>query len=98
MFKPISLGDRVKDPITGYTGIVTCITTWLHGCIRIGVLPEKLTNEGKLGDELYFDQSRLELVKAGVHKPLVTVVQEAQPTATHRSTGGPSREGTGFHR
>ncbi len=97
-FKPINLGDRVKDPITGFTGIVTSVTTWLHGCIRIGIQPEKPLPDGKPGEMQHFDQSQLVLVKAGVHKPMVLQVGPAPEPITRRSNGGPSREGAGFRR
>lgn len=96
-FQPIGLGDRVRDPITGLQGIAVCITTWLHGCIRIGVQPEQV-KDGKPVDDRYFDQSQLKLVKAGVHTPQVLAVQPAPAPETRRSSGGPSREGAGFRR
>lgn len=96
-FQPIQLGDRVKDPITGLTGIVACITTWLHGCVRVGVQPES-HQDGKVPDPVYFDQSQVQLVEAAVHKPLILAVTEAPPAPDYRSTGGPGREGPGFRR
>jgi hypothetical protein len=96
-FKPMGLGDRVKDPVTGLTGIVTAITTWLHGCIRLAVQPEE-TKDGKPADSVYFDQSQLELVKAGVHKPMVLQVAPEPEPIERRSNGGPSRETRGFAR
>ncbi len=98
MFKPIGLGDRVKDTVTGFTGIVIGVTTWLHGCIRIGVQPEKLGKDGKTQEAVWFDQSQLLLVKAGVHKPMLLAVAEAPPAEARRSSGGPAREGAGFAR
>lgn len=97
-FKPIGLGDRVKDPITGFTGIVMAITTWLHGCVRVVVQPEKLKDDGKPGDDLAFDQSQLELVDAGVHTPMVLAVAPAPEPIQRRANGGPSREGANFKR
>lgn len=97
MFKPMGLGDRVKDPITGLKGIVVCVTTWLHGCIRIGVQPES-TKDGKPAEPVYFDQSQLQLLKVGVHKPMVLAVTEPPAPETRRSNGGPSREHAGFAR
>lgn len=97
-FEPIGLGDRVKDPITGFTGIVIAVTTWLHGCIRIAVQPEKTNKDGKPAEDQCFDQSQLELLKKGVHKPMVLGVVQAPTPETRRSSGGPAREGTGFHR
>lgn len=96
-FKPIGLGDRVKDPISGLTGIATSVCTFLHGCIRIGITPET-AKDGKESEARYFDQSQLVLVKAGVHTPMVLAVVEAPPAETRRSRGGPSREGSGFAR
>ena len=96
-FAPVQLGDRVKDPITGLTGIAICITTWLHGCIRIGVQPES-HKDGKKADDVYFDVSQLVLVKKRVHIPMVLSVGPEPAPTTHRSIGGPSREGAGFSR
>lgn len=96
-FQPIGLGDRVKDPVTGVSGIVTCITTWLHGCIRVAVQPEKL-HDGKPLEAVHFDQSQLVLVKAAVHTPMILQVGPAPEPIARRSNGGPSREGHGFAR
>lgn len=40
MDKP-QLGDRVKDRITGFSGIVVGRTEWLSGCGRVGIQAEK---------------------------------------------------------
>lgn len=96
-FKPIGLGDRAKDPITGLQGIVVCVTTWLHGCIRIGIQAEEV-KDGKPTDAVYFDQSQLVLVKANVHQPQVLAVVPAPPPEKRRSQGGPALEGTGHRR
>jgi hypothetical protein len=96
-FDPIGLGDRVKDPVSGYTGIVTGITTWLHGCVRMGVMSETL-HEGKPIDERWFDQSQLRLVERGVHTPLTLGVVESPAAPPIRSPGGPAREGGNFRR
>lgn len=98
MFKPIGLGDRVKDPVTGFVGIITCTTTWLNGCIRFGVQQEKLGKDGKAQESVYFDQTQLVLVKAGVHTPMVLVAGPAPKPEARRSSGGPAREGPGFSR
>ncbi|HUY27276.1 MAG TPA: hypothetical protein VMV27_07620 [Candidatus Binataceae bacterium] len=96
-FQSIQLGDRVKDPVTGLSGIATCITTWLHGCIRIGVQPETV-KDGKVPDAIYFDQSQLVLVKKCVHAPMMLSVVEAPAAPERRSNGGPARETRGFAR
>ncbi len=59
-------GDRVKDPISGFSGIVTCRLEYLNGCTRIQVNSEKL-DAGRPIDSQYFDEPQLVLVKKNVH-------------------------------
>jgi hypothetical protein len=61
----ITLGDRVKDTISGFQGILVARTKWLNGCERLTIQPEKL-NAGKCIDQETFDAKQVELVKAGV--------------------------------
>jgi hypothetical protein len=96
-FQPPQLGDRVKDPITGMTGIVVCISTWLHGCIRIAIQPEEL-KDGKPVEDRYFDQSQLVMMDRAVHKPMVLAVVPGPVPEERRSPGGPARETAGFRR
>lgn len=96
-FQPIGLGDRVKDPISGYQGIVVSVTAWLHGCIRVGVQAEAL-QDGKPVESSHFDQTQVVLVDAGVHSPQVLAVTDAPAAETRRSSGGPAREGARFSR
>ena len=35
------LGDKVKDTITGFTGVVTGRSEWLFGCVRCAVQPAR---------------------------------------------------------
>ena len=63
----LNTGDRVKDPISGFSGIVTCRLDYLNGCTRIAVSPETL-HEGKVIDPQYFDEPQLIMLEAGVHK------------------------------
>ena len=61
----IELGDRVKDKITGFTGIAQAKTEWLYGCIRFTIAPEA-TKDGKVPDNHTFDAEQLEVVKKQV--------------------------------
>ena len=73
-----AMGDRVRDRISGWTGIVIGCTHWLNGCIRYGVQKEKLQpKEGKFEDVPWFDEQQLELVKRGAFN------------AETKPTGGP---------
>lgn len=96
-FEPIELGDRVKDPISGFEGIAHAQTTWLNGCIRIAVQPEKLDKDGKVPEDRYFDQSQLRVLKKRVQIPVQLTVSEVKPEPVkRRSNGGPARESSNF--
>jgi hypothetical protein len=54
----IKLGDRAKDRISGFEGVVTARTEWLTGVVRYGLEPEAL-RDGKPGEIQWFDEGRL---------------------------------------
>mgnify|MGYP001579718932 CR=1 FL=1 len=66
----IKLGSKVKDKITGFTGVATQRIQYLYGCERYGV-EAKTGKDGKAPFE-YFDAQRLEYVS----KVVDAVVQE----------------------
>lgn len=59
---PIKLGDKVKDELTGFTGVATCRSEWLHGCSRIMIEPDKLGDKGSPIEGEPFDEQRVTLV------------------------------------
>lgn len=63
----IALGDRAKDKITGFKGIVIGITAWLYNCDRLVIQPEAI-KDGKPIDEATFDADQCALVKKAVIK------------------------------
>lgn len=75
----IKLGSKVRDSITGFSGIATARHEYLYGCIRITVTPDQL-REGKPVEEQWFDEQRLSLVEE--REPVVS------PSSSAR-TGGP---------
>ena len=72
----LKLGDKAKDKISGFTGIVVAITEGLNGCQRITISPEEL-HDGKPIDNHTFDAEQVELEKV-------------IPAVAHEPTGGPS--------
>jgi hypothetical protein len=76
---PVNLGDRAKDKISGFSGIVVARTEWLNGCVRITLQPEYL-KEGKIIENQSFDIEQIE-----VTQPEAFFVQK-------RPTGGPHAE------
>ena len=63
-----NLGDRVKDKVTGFCGLVTAKTTWMNGCVRVGVQSEKL-KDGIPQEVQWIDEAQLTVVKRGIVKP-----------------------------
>lgn len=72
-----NLGDRVKDSITGFEGIVTLRSQWLNNCNTYGVQPTEL-KDGTPQERQHFDEPQLSLVK-----------EKVAPSSS--LTGGPER-------
>ena len=87
----LNLGDRVRDRITKFEGIVTGKTEWLMGCNRVCIQPEKL-KDGKPVDRLSFDEILCVLLKRAVINSDGT--SGVKVPAKKSSTGGPQPEPT----
>lgn len=61
----IELGDRAKDRITGFEGIVVAEMAWLFGCRRLTLQPEAL-KDGKPVDRQTFDEPEVERIAVSV--------------------------------
>lgn len=81
----VELGDRVKDKITGLSGVAIGATDWLYGCRRITVQPET-EKDGKPVDTFCVDEPQLRITKKAVVGPNV---QEKKP---RKKRGGPRRD------
>lgn len=57
----VQLGSKVKEKITGFTGIVTGYVQYLSGCNQALVIP-KVREDGSYVDGQWFDEQRLERV------------------------------------
>jgi hypothetical protein len=84
----VQLGDKVRDRLTGFTGIVIAITEWLYNCRRITVQPTDLDKDGTVKKTDSFDEDQLEVVKAGAFKAKVEE-PAAAPAPALAKTGGP---------
>lgn len=74
----VNLGDTARDNITGFEGIVICISEWLHGCRRITLQPYGL-RDGKPVDSCSFDEPQLLIITRSA-------------VSTTSDTGGPRPE------
>lgn len=61
-FCGVTLGDKVKDTLTGFTGVVTGRVEYLTGCNQVYVLP-KSEKENEIKDGNWFDIERIEKVE-----------------------------------
>ena len=64
--KHLEFGQRVRDKITGFTGIVVNVSKWNNGCINVGIKPEVL-KDGKPQEVEFIDIQELEIVEKNVH-------------------------------
>ena len=77
----VQLGDLARDKITGFTGVVECISEWLNSCRRITITPIEL-KDGQPMESRTFDGPQVEVVEAGYFdKPRIKKGEK---------TGGPS--------
>lgn len=77
----IKLGSKVRDKVTGLTGIAIGRHDWLHGCTRWTVQPQEL-KDGKPVEVSCFDEPQLDLLEA-----------ETPANAERKTdTGGPRNE------
>jgi hypothetical protein len=64
----IQLGSKVKDKISGFTGIATSKTVFMNGCVRVQIDPDKLNKDGDLIEGAVFDEVQLEVIKTPIMK------------------------------
>jgi hypothetical protein len=56
------LGLKVKDVVTGFSGVVSSVSFDLYGCIQVVVTPF-VAKDGSLGDGRWFDAKRLKVLE-----------------------------------
>jgi len=61
MKQKIQLGDKVKDRITGFTGIATSKMEFLNGCIQYEVTP-KMGKDNVMPEGTFIDIQSLEVI------------------------------------
>jgi hypothetical protein len=79
----IQLGDRVRDRISGFEGVVIGITEWLYNCRRPIVQPSTVGSDGKPIETQSFDEPQLEVLESAAFEAHKT--GEIAPA----KTGGP---------
>jgi len=64
----VKLGDKVKDKVTGFTGIAYAKTEYLNGCVQMDIKP-RVDKDGRPQDGMCIDIEQLE--KVGTKSVLV---------------------------
>lgn len=82
------LGSKVRDSITGFTGIATSKHEYLNGCIRISITPP-VDKEGKMQEPQVFDIQQIEVVDEPAKAAAPAV--EATRTGGDRPMNAPHR-------
>ena len=82
----IQLGQKAKDKVTGFEGIIIGRCQYLTGCDQYGLVPP--ARDGKIESAQWFDEGRIEIVGAGVTAPARSPRAMAAQTATHRAGDG----------
>lgn len=73
----MNLGDRAKDRINGFVGIVIGAAQYLYGCRQILLAPEGLTEKGERQNAEWIDEDRCEVILAAVFGAPVTADERA---------------------
>jgi hypothetical protein len=58
----LKMGQKARDVVTGFEGIVVARVSFLTGCDRYALLPQGLNKDGRPFEEQYFDVNRLQLI------------------------------------
>lgn len=72
----IQLGDRARDRITGFAGVVTGRCEYITGCDQVLLAPQ--AKDGDFKESRWFDLDRCELIEAAAFPP-ATVSNPSRP-------------------
>ena len=64
------LGEKAKDKITGFTGIIVAKVEYLNGCTQYCLKP-KAGKDGKMPEGEYIDIQQVELIDDIATKPSI---------------------------
>lgn len=88
----VKLGQKVRDSVTGFEGIVSVEADHLYGCRRIGVTPET-SEDGSKREVVFFDEPRLEVLDDGIREEWLEKRGELEAERTTEAVApGPSAD------
>jgi len=63
------LGQKAKDKVTGFKGVIDSVCFDLYGCIQVLIAPE-VKDDNKKGDSYWYDVNRVTILSK---KPVMNV-------------------------
>ena len=63
--KSIKLGQKVKDKVTGFTGIAVAKCKFLNGCVQFHISPP-VDKDGNERKDQWIDAAQLEIIDNGI--------------------------------
>jgi len=75
----VKMGQKCRDKVTGFEGVVVAIHEYLYGCRRISLQPESKNGEWK--GSVAFDEPGLEVLDS----------VKLKASKEERETGGPNK-------
>lgn len=87
----IKLGCEAEDSISGYVGVVVCVSEWLNGCKRL-TLQAKGLREGKPIEQQVFDIEQLKVVAVTTEFTPADLVATGGPHDPPTRNADPQRE------
>lgn len=83
------LGLRVRDRVTGFSGVVESVSFDLYGCVQVVVKPA-VDEKGEVKDGRWHDIQRLEVIDASRVMPVPAFKDLATPDGVHQK--GPAEK------
>ena len=81
MNETVVLGQRYRDPVSGWEGIAVCFHSYMFGCRRVTVAGKD--SDGK-PDEYTFDEPQLENSQEGPPLTVTPLAKTGGPRGTKR--------------
>ena len=79
----VTLGKRYKDSISTFSGVAVARATYLYGCVRVLISPDRLTKDGEFFPDTWFDEPQLVSVRSA---KVIKTKKSAPPGGPPRST------------
>lgn len=74
-----TLGEKVRDRVTGMEGILDQVRLFINGCVQYSVQAPWNEKEQKMGENWWIDEAQLELVDRGLNKKPIKMDKTVGP-------------------